>query len=254
VGREGRADAAHVPHGDHHAGDDAHEQHRELDDVGPHDGRHAADGVVENRDHAHQQDAGPDGEPERGREHHGGRVKADPRGDAAREDEHTAHEEARSPVESMLEVFVQADQLKAAQDRHEHRHDHDHGEGHRELVLEPFHTAPWPQGDEGRDAEERVRRRLRGHDRHGQRPPRQLAAAHVVIGVALLSAGHPGAHAEDGGEVEADDGPVEGGHGRGLADGRDVLFPVLAVEGLDGEFPNQVPVDAACVHVDHVRV
>jgi len=212
---DGRAAATQVP-GDRRAQADAAQQHGHLNHIGPHHRAHASHGVVDHGDATRQHNRPGQGQAGADLHHQCPSVKGDARGQPAREQEDHAEPDAGAAIKAALQIFVDADQAQAPQHGYQHHHHKHHGQGQHQLVLQPSQPTSLNQGHIGRNADEGIGRRLGGEDGDGQGPPRQVAPAHVVIGRIGLPSGEPGRQAQGGGQIAANDPPIQGRHSRGL--------------------------------------
>ena len=140
--------------------------------------------------------------------------------------------------EAALQELGHGEDLGAHVERHEHPGQHEQAPG-VELVVGHGHTvgrAGPGQADEVLGAD------VRGEDRGADDEPAEVAPGQEVIGRGPLLLQHdlPG-HAEDDGEIDEDDDPVDrmqDAHDRSFAAGG-AAWAILHQEALAGEEPNQ---------------
>ena len=135
---------AEVPTDRHHDQDRTSEEQHCLKQVGDHDGLQAAQGGVDDRDHA--RDGSHDGNPLRVQAHHhghrfGGQVDQECHPDQSQCQEHRCSEQSQAQPQFLFQQFVRAGHTEFHVDRQHHEADdkeHDGKSEDRDLVDRPF--------------------------------------------------------------------------------------------------------------------
>ena len=191
--------------------DPAQEIHAQLDHVHPHHGPQPADPRVDQGHDADREDAGGETPMRDDRERDRGGEDAHAVGERPCEQEHARRGAARRGPEAALQSLVRRLLRALEVAREEQGGDADPAHEVPEGELEEREVPP---GRDARNGDHRQGRRLGGHDRQHQGPPRQPAMPEEVVARVALAACEHQPEDDDGDAVRRDDGYVEGAHGR----------------------------------------